>query len=228
MELQVSRTAADVQERCKADTPSATCHFVQPGHMGTRSNPGWCLPNSQVSNRRSALMFPHRARIFAVESIERAGMARAPGQRWTARLLAAVASLALVLASLLGSAAHACETSHHGQHRHQSHAGQQHAHHHGAAAKGHSDHGTDRVVAAPDKASGAASALDHPEPGGSDRSHTCCMDFICHGCIAVIAGDAGAQLVTWHEARVLPWDGQALASVSPARLDRPPKALVSA
>jgi hypothetical protein len=54
------------------------------------------------------------------------------------------------------------------------------------------------------------------------------MDFICHGCIAVIAGDAGAQLVTWHEARVLPWDGQALASVSPARLDRPPKALVSA
>jgi len=54
------------------------------------------------------------------------------------------------------------------------------------------------------------------------------MDFICHGCIAIIAGDTGAQLVTWHEARVLPWDGQALASVSPARLDRPPKALVSA
>jgi hypothetical protein len=127
-----------------------------------------------------------------------------------------------------GSAAHAGETSHHGQHRHQSHAGQQHAHHHEAAAKTHSDHGTDRVAAAPDKASGAASALDHPEPGGSDRSHTCCMDFICHGGIAIIAGDTGAQFVTWHEARVLPWDGQALASVSPARLDRPPKALVSA
>jgi hypothetical protein len=155
-------------------------------------------------------------------------MARASAQGWTARLLAAVASLALVLASLLGSAAHACETSHHGQHRHQSHAGGQHAHHHGAATNAHSDHGTDSVVATHGKPDATASALDHPEPGGPDRQHACCMDFICHGCIAIIAGDSGAQLVTWQEARILPWDGQALASVSPARLDRPPKALVSA
>jgi hypothetical protein len=172
-------------------------------------------------------MFPHRARIFEPESIERAGMARASAQGWTARLLAAVASLALVLASLLGSAAHACETSHHGQHRHQSHA-EQHAHHHAAAANAHPGHGTDSVVAAHGKPNATTSALDHPEPGGPDRQHSCCMDFICHGCIAIVAGDNGAQLVTWQEARILPWDGQALASVSPARLDRPPKALVSA
>jgi hypothetical protein len=63
---------------------------------------------------------------------------------------------------------------------------------------------------------------------GPDRQHTCCMDFICHGCIAIIAGETASRFGPWHEARVLPWDGQALASVSPARLDRPPKALVSA
>jgi hypothetical protein len=172
-------------------------------------------------------MFPHRARIFVAETIERAGMARALGQRWTARLLAAVASLALVLASLLGSAAHACETSHHGQHRHQSHV-EQHTHHHGVAANAHSDHATDAVVAAHDKPSATAAASDLPGSNGPDRSHTCCMDFICHGCIAIIAGDTGSQFVTWQEARVLPWDAQALASISPSRLDRPPKALVSA
>jgi hypothetical protein len=54
------------------------------------------------------------------------------------------------------------------------------------------------------------------------------MDFICHGCIGIIAGETGSHFLPLNEARVLPWDAQALASVNPARLDRPPKALVSA
>lgn len=155
-------------------------------------------------------------------------MARVTPQRWTSRLLAAAASLALVLASLFGSAAHACETGHHGQHRHQSHAGGQHAHHQGAPARAVSGHGTATiaVVAAHDKP--AASALEHHQSGVPDRTQGCCMDFICHGCIAIVTGETGSQFVPWHEARVLPWDSQALPSVSPTRLDRPPKALVSA
>jgi hypothetical protein len=54
------------------------------------------------------------------------------------------------------------------------------------------------------------------------------MDFICHGCLAIVAGGTGWQVAPWHEARMLPWDAQAPASVSPSRLDRPPKPLVSA
>jgi hypothetical protein len=54
------------------------------------------------------------------------------------------------------------------------------------------------------------------------------MDIICHGCIAIIATGTGWLVSSWHEARTLPWDAQALASVSPGRLDRPPKLLVSA
>jgi hypothetical protein len=153
-------------------------------------------------------------------------MARAPGQRWTARLLAAVASFALAVASLLGSAAHACESGHHGQHRHQAQVGNQGAHHH-EAAKAHSE-GSSDAVARPHGTASVAAVSSQSEPSGSDRKHTCCMDFICHGCIAIIAGETASHVAPRNEARVLPWDARALASMNPARLDRPPKSLVSA
>jgi hypothetical protein len=161
------------------------------------------------------------------------GMARALGQRWAARLLAAVTAVGLVLASLVGSAAHACETSRHGQHRHQSlvgsPVGSQAGHHVAArqqaaavAASAHASHVKGTVDRhGPD-------AADLPETDGGDRDHACCMDFICHGCIAVIANETGSQLLSWRDVCRLPWDAQAPASVSPARLDRPPKSLASA
>lgn len=150
-------------------------------------------------------------------------------------------ALALAVASLIGSAAHACEASRHSQHRHQSSLSNQasdqvgynapdyqeaaraatpvRASHYTVAAGGH---------AARQGPHTAGPAADLPQSDGGDRNHACCMDFICHGCIAVIDSQAAAQFMAWEPVRSLPWDAQAPASISPARLDRPPKSLVSA
>ncbi len=155
-------------------------------------------------------------------------MARALGQRWTARLLAAMLSLALVFASLFGAAAHAGERTHHSQHRHQSQVGQHHGHDHAMAAQATSAAKV-AAVAVWRGPQGASVAGDIPEPDGSDLRHGCCMDFICHGCMAIVAAGTGWQVTPWHnEARTLTWDAQGSACVRPSRLDRPPKPLVSA
>jgi hypothetical protein len=163
-------------------------------------------------------------------------MAHTLGQGWTTRLLAAMSALALTLASLIGSAAHACEASRHSQHRHHSSVSNQVSHNAAdyqeaaaAAVPGHASHDT----AAGGHAAGQGPQMagptgDLPQSDGGDRNHACCMDFICHGCIAVIDSESGAQFMAWEPVRSLPWDAQAPASVSPARLDRPPKPLVSA
>jgi hypothetical protein len=168
-------------------------------------------------------------------------MAHTLGQGWTTRLLAAMSALALTLASLIGSAAHACEASRHSQHRHHSSVSSQAGSQVSYNTAGHQEAATAATpvdaahdtVAAGGHAAGqgphmAVPAADLPQSDGGDRNHACCMDFICHGCIAVIDSQAGAQFMAWEPLRSLPWDAQAPASVSPARLDRPPKPLVSA
>lgn len=171
------------------------------------------------------------------DSADRIGMAYNHAQRWTTRLLAAMTALALAVASLIGSAAHACEASRQGQHRHHNSISDQvgynapgyqeaaraatpvRASHYTLAAGGH---------AARQGPHTAGPAADLPQSDGGDRNHACCMDFICHGCVAVIDSQAAAQFMAWESVRSLPWDAQAPASISPARLDRPPKSLVSA
>lgn len=143
-------------------------------------------------------------------------------------------ALALAVASLIGSAAHACEASRHSQHRHQSSLGNQASDQVGYDAQGYQEaarahytlaahgHAADRGLHT------SGPAADLPRSDGGDRNHACCMDFICHGCIAVIDSQAAAQFMAWESVGSLPWDAQAPASISPARLDRPPKSLVSA
>jgi hypothetical protein len=150
-----------------------------------------------------ALMSAHEAGISASGgSGEVAAMARRSRQSWAARLLAATLALALVVASIVGAAAHAG-----GHHHHLDDA------HHGAMAV------PDGSPAA-DRHSG-----DAPEPA---HQHSGCLDFVCHGGLALLTAAIPWTVAAWPDRAVFPWDFESLASVSPARLDRPPKPLVSA
>ena len=128
-----------------------------------------------------------------------------------ARLVAAVLSLCLVTASVAGAAAHAGDC----------------AHHHGAQVAIDAEH--------------AAHALDHTastdavspaggggEPQESQGRHVACMDFLCHGGVAVLAAGSAWTAEDWPTARTVPWASLPLVAISPSTLDRPPKALVSA
>lgn len=126
-------------------------------------------------------------------------MARRLRQTWTARIVAATLSLALVVVSIVGAGAHA---------------------HHDLHAHPHSS------ISVPD-----ASAVGH-RPGPADlpepaHQRSSCIDFICHGGLAVLPPASPWDVAVWPEATVFPRNGQPLAAVGPARLDRPPKSLVS-
>jgi hypothetical protein len=144
-------------------------------------------------------------------------MAKRLGQSWTARLVAITVSLALVAASVFGAGSHARGHSHHaGDPSHASAAPD-------AAVTAHHHHAT-----ASSTNHRSASGIGTPDLPESTHHHPECMDFVCHGGIAVLVAALPWTAAVWPRRAVAPWDTRALASVSPARLDRPPKPLVSA
>jgi hypothetical protein len=144
-------------------------------------------------------------------------------QHAIARLVAATLSLALMFASIVGTAAHARHHAHH--HHQQGSAAHAHAYVHGDHDHGDSD---GSAVAADEPESVGASAggtVPKPEPASEHRD---CMDFACHGGIAILAVGTGWQVAWWPQAPAVVWRSDFVASVSPARLDRPPKSFASA
>jgi hypothetical protein len=124
-------------------------------------------------------------------------------------------SLVLAVSSIIGAGCHA------GVHHHQ--AG---SHHHKIAASENSPKADHLATHSGDeRALFGAGDANVPEPA---HQHSGCMDFICHGGLAVLASATSWIVAGWPEKAVLPRDMQALVSVSPARLDRPPKSFVSA
>jgi hypothetical protein len=142
-------------------------------------------------------------------------MARALAIRWFCRLFGGVLSVALVIASTVGAAAHANGHAHHAQH----------VHHAGPNVVDSADHGsraTNRESAQVRSSDDGDIDPRLPEPKRSN-----CPDCCCHGGVAVLAA-AGWDSTSWSEARLSPWTSRVLASVGQTRLDRPPKSFVSA
>jgi len=135
-------------------------------------------------------------------------------QTYIARLSAVALSLALMVASIVGGAAHARE---HGHHSH---------HHHGAApVSAHVGHGTPHAPVGGSHLDFQSVADDEPD---SAPHRAGCLDFVCHGGAAVLGAANPWIVAPWPAAAIFPWQTRALIFVSPARLDRPPKSLVSA
>jgi hypothetical protein len=158
-------------------------------------------------------MSPHEAGICGVEELVKVvAMARHLRKAWAARLVAATLSLALAMAPIAGAAAHVIGH------------GDAHAHHHGAIIAADSSPDPDQRSAHSEdhhRVSGAGPA-NMPEPA---HQHSGCVDFVCHGGLAVLAAATAWNFTDWPKVAVFPWNTQALASVIPARLDRPPKSL---
>src|SRR5262245_37093185 len=93
---------------------------------------------------------------------------------WITRLAAATLSLALVVASVVGAAAHGGACAHHAPHYHHSHAGDD------------ADHDASHSGSQAHVKSGPVSHADSGT-GESHVQHQTCMDFVCHGGIAVLA-----------------------------------------
>ena len=128
---------------------------------------------------------------------------------WT-RLLAAVMSLALVLGSVIGMAAHATE------HRHHHVAGDSAGHDHSVM---HDDLGA--------RAVGAAGCHAEQSQCSTHTGHADCGDLVCHGSWAFAASHDATSALTY--ARVtFSWVTHAIDGASAASLDRPPKTLVHA
>lgn len=139
-------------------------------------------------------------------------MASALRQPRIARLIAAALSFAVVFASIVGAAAHAGE---HGHHRHH-----HHDHHHGTGTiSPDADHAAHHAPV-------AGSHIDFQSIADDEPQHAGCLDFTCHGGVAVLGATTPWDVGFWPEAAIFPWRTQALDAVSPARLDRPPKSLV--
>jgi hypothetical protein len=137
-------------------------------------------------------------------------MARALRQLRMSRMIAAALSLAVLVASVVGAAAHAREHGRHG-------------HHHGAGSiSTDADRGALYAPVA-EYIELLVIGDDEPQP---ITQHAGCLDFICHGGVAVPT--TPWNVGSWPQAAVFPWGGRSLVSVSPARLDRPPKSRVSA
>ena len=140
-------------------------------------------------------------------------MARALRQLWVARLLATGLSFALIVASLAGTTVHARDHSQH--------------HHWGVShADGHAHAGHSAAIVATADAGGLTS-LSHDVPAADPR-HNGCLDFLCHGGVAILAMGAGLQIAGWREPLLPFWPSDALSAVRPAALERPPKSLHSA
>jgi hypothetical protein len=148
-------------------------------------------------------------------------MAKALRRQWTARFLAATLSLALSFALVFGTAVHARDHAHHhgDAARHASH----HHHHHHVA----NQPGEEAVTAAHEDGGVLAANAGADEPDHKTLHHNC-LDFICHGGIAILANGDGWQAPWWPEGRPRIWQSDHVVSVSPARLERPPKAFASA
>jgi|SoiMethySBSTD1v2_1073268.scaffolds.fasta_scaffold85098_3 hypothetical protein len=137
-------------------------------------------------------------------------MARALRQLRMSRMIAAALSLAVLVASVVGAAAHAREHGHHG-------------HHHGAGSiSSDADRGALYAPVA-EYIELLVIVDDEPQP---ITQHAGCLDFICHGGVAVPT--TPWNVGSWPQAAVFPWRARSLVSMSPARLDRPPKSRVSA
>ena len=126
---------------------------------------------------------------------------------WITRLVAATVSIAFALSSFIGATAHA------GSYHHSAAA-----HHHVVAAADHFHSNTAPSIS-------PIGAVDPAEPA---HKHSGCMDFICHGGLAVLAAATSWQLTDWSPKPVFRLTTVAVALASPSRLDRPPKPLVSA
>ena len=142
-------------------------------------------------------------------------MARALAIRWFCRLFGGALSIALVIASTVGAAAHANGCGHHAQH----------AHHAGPNVVDLADHGSLATNGESAQLGSDDRGIDTRLP---DPTHSSCLDFCCHGGVAVLSSAAGWDSTSWSEAQLLPWTNRVLASVGPTRLDRPPKSFVSA
>jgi hypothetical protein len=140
-------------------------------------------------------------------------------QAWIRRLVAAAMSLALLVVSTVGAAAHGAGCGHPpGPRGHQHVAMTPSAP--AAAVTQHAMHAQDSQGAAGDNQPGTAPTVD-PGHGG-------CLDFMCHCCIALPAGAS-----TWtHDwllgAADFSWSSRALHAHGPAGFDRPPKSFVTA
>jgi hypothetical protein len=121
-------------------------------------------------------------------------------QRWPARLISAVVTLALVFASSIGAYAHARAHCHHG-----------HAH-----VAQHQD----------SEAASVSSAMEHK--GESQKApaanHADCCDTMCHGGYAIV-GQASPLLAPPQSKPRIPMV-RADAGAEPRSLDRPPRSSV--
>jgi hypothetical protein len=142
-------------------------------------------------------------------------MARYLRKAWTGRLIAATLALALFVASFVGAIAHASGHLH------------GHEHHHGTIAAPDGSHDADNRSAHSENHQRVAGvgAINVPGPA---HQHSGCVDFACHGGLAVLATVSSWRVAAWPKTAVFPWNTRALASVSPTKLDRPPKFLASA
>ena len=151
-------------------------------------------------------------------------MARVLRRHWIRRLLAATVSLVLAVASTLGVAAHARDHAHH-----HDGAASQAVHqltHHGDHAAQHA--GEEAVAAAEEDGRAFAAGAAGPEAPKPKALYHDCMDFVCHGGIAILASVDSWQAPWWPQGRLVAWQSDHVVCVSPARLDRPPKAFASA
>lgn len=147
-------------------------------------------------------------------------MTRAFRQAWVARTLAATLSLVLVVACIATRTAHASGGCLHlGSYGHHDSSATKDAA--AATAHYHSGHGSGDSLVAAD----AATAPDAPEP---DAARSGCADLVCHCGIAVLAASPDLAFASWSEARAFPWVSSGFVPIGPGRLDRPPKASVSA
>jgi hypothetical protein len=132
-------------------------------------------------------------------------------------LLATLATLALVVASAVGTYAHAAGHGHHHHALHAQHSAPHAAHQHDPAQG---------------EAAQAAAEVDvsHPcdghKPTGLGHSHADCCDTICHGGYAILslAGDVSPVLGPAPFTALVTQGG----GTRPGSLDRPPRAPVLA
>ena len=126
------------------------------------------------------------------------------------RFLRVTLSVVLAFAWLSGSVSHARNCDHSIVHLHDA------AHHSQHTADDHAD----------DAQAGEHADCDPLSPKGL-LPHTDCTDLVCNGGIALLFV-ATAFASEFSPQVVLPWDQRAAHPVGPGRLDRPPKAFVSA
>ncbi|MGE0853279.1 MAG: hypothetical protein AB7O44_27330 [Hyphomicrobiaceae bacterium] len=151
-------------------------------------------------------------------------MARVLRRHWIGRLLAATLSLGLALASTFGAAARARDHVHH----HDGAAPQavhQHFHYGDLGAHQPDEEAATTVEEGGRTFAASAAGAGVPKP---DPLHHTCMDFVCHGGIAILASVGSWQAPWWPQGRLVAWQSDHVVCVSPARLDRPPKAFAPA